>query len=98
VPGTLQANTTKETPMTKLHLPASDGEAEIGERITVLDLTTSAVDDYRLVSTPEGRPAEGEISIHSLLGSALLGRHVGDVISVPDGVRTIRLEVVEVDG
>jgi transcription elongation GreA/GreB family factor len=77
---------------------ARDGEAEVGERITVLDLTTSAVDDYRLVSKPAAGVAEGEISVHTALGSALLGRHVGDVVSVEDGGRISRLEVVEIDG
>jgi transcription elongation GreA/GreB family factor len=77
--------------------PAQDGEAEIGERITVLDLTTSAVRDYRLVGPPEGAAA-GEVPVGSPLGSALLGRRVGDIVSVDDRDRTIRLEVVEIDG
>jgi len=78
--------------------PAHDGEAEIGERITVLDLTTSAVRDYRLVD-PEGEQiADGDVSIRAPLGSALLGRHVGDVLSIEDGGHTIRVEVVEIDG
>jgi transcription elongation GreA/GreB family factor len=71
-----------------------DGEAEIGERVTVLDLTTSAARDYRLVETED----EKGISIRTPLGSALLGRHVGDVVSLEDGGRVIRLEVVEIDG
>jgi transcription elongation GreA/GreB family factor len=80
------------------HPAARDGEAEIGERITVLDLTTSAVRDYRLLG-PAGEPrAGGELLADSPLGSALLGRHVGDVISVEDGGRITRLEVVEIDG
>jgi transcription elongation GreA/GreB family factor len=82
----------------KLLPPARDGEAEVGERITVLDLTTSAVADYRLVSKPAARSTEGEISIHTPLGSALLARHVGDVVSVDDRGRTFRFEVVEIDG
>jgi len=73
--------------------PARDGEAEVGERVTVLDLTTGAVRDYRLVATEDG-----ELPVDSPLGSALLGRHVGDVVSVEDGGRTVRLEVVEIDG
>lgn len=77
--------------------PAPDGEVEIGERITVLDLTTSAVRDYRLVDTAVPDPAEGEISIASPLGSALLGRHVGDVVSIDCRGRISRLEVVEID-
>jgi len=78
--------------------PAPDGEVEIGERITVLDLTTSAVRDYRLVDTAAAPdPAEGEISIASPLGSALLGRHVGDVVSIDRRGQISRLEVVEID-
>jgi transcription elongation GreA/GreB family factor len=74
--------------------PARDGEAEIGERVTVLDLTTSDVRDHRLVETDGEHVADGEVSIRAPLGSALLGRHVGDVVSV----KGFRLEIVEIDG
>ena len=77
--------------------PARDGEAEIGEQVTVLDLTTSAVRDYRLVE-PDSRGVGGDVSVGTPLGSALLGRHVGDVISVEERGQIIRLEVVEIDG
>jgi transcription elongation factor GreA len=81
-----------------LDRPARDGEAEIGERVTVLDLTTSAVHDYRLVEPEDGHVADGEVSVRAPLGSALLGRHVGDVVSVEDSGFRLRLEVVEIDG
>lgn len=84
-------------PLAKRLPPARDGEAEIGERITVLDLTTNAVHDYRLVE-PDGREVDGDVSVRAPLGLALLGRHVGDVVSVKNGGRIIRLEVVEIDG
>jgi transcription elongation GreA/GreB family factor len=74
--------------------PARDGEAEIGERVTVLDLTTSDVRDHRLVETDGEYAADGEVSIRAPLGAALLGRHVGDVVSVEG----LRLEIVEIDG
>jgi transcription elongation GreA/GreB family factor len=61
---------------------AYDGEVEVGERVTLLDLTTAAVRDYRI-----GR---GEAS----LDAALLGRHVGDVVELESG----RFEIVEIDG
>jgi transcription elongation GreA/GreB family factor len=73
---------------------AYDGEAEIGERVTVLDLTTSAVRDYRLAEREGGHLADGEISIGTPLGAALLGRRVGDVLSRED----TQSEVVEIDG
>jgi transcription elongation GreA/GreB family factor len=66
--------------------PAYDGEVEIGERVTLLDLVTATVSDYRI--------GEGEASADSPLWSALLGRHVGDVVEVANG----RFEVVEIDG
>ena len=66
--------------------PAYDGEVEIGERVTLLDLATAAVHDYRM--------GEGETSPESPLGSALLGRHVGDVVELASG----RFEIVEIDG
>ena len=70
--------------------PAHDGEVEAGERVTVLDLTTSTVSDYRI--------GEGTVPPDSPLGSALLGRHVGDVVDVALAGASIRLEIVEIDG
>ena len=70
--------------------PAHDGEVEVGERVTVLDLTTGAVSDYRL--------GEGGVPPDSPLGAALLGRHVGDVVDVALAGGPVRLEVVEIDG
>ena len=77
---------------------AQDGEAEVGERVTVLDLTTSSVHDYRLVGTDARWAADGEVSVGTALGSALHGSHVGDVVTVDDGGDARRLEVVEIDG
>jgi transcription elongation GreA/GreB family factor len=71
-------------------VPANDGEVEVGERVTVLELTTGTVNDYRI--------GEGAVSPDSPLGSALLGRHVGDVIDVAQAGTSVRLEVVEIDG
>jgi transcription elongation GreA/GreB family factor len=79
--------------------PARDGEAELGERVTVIDLLTGVVQDYRLVEPDGEHVAEGEASVRAPLGSALLGRHVGDVTSVEERRGQIRrLEVVEIDG
>lgn len=82
----------------KLLQPAQDGEAEVGERVTVLDLETTSVVDYRLVDGKTADATKEEISIESPLGSALLGRHVSDVITLESEERPISLEVVEIDG
>lgn len=75
-----------------------DGEADLGERVTVLDLETGATTDYRIVGSGESDPAALEVSYLSPIGAALLGTRVGDVVEVaaPRGVR--RLEIVEIDG
>jgi transcription elongation factor GreA len=75
-----------------------DGEADVGERVTVLDLESGTTTDYRIVGSGESDPAALEVSYLSPIGSALLGRRVGDVVEVeaPRGLR--RLEIVEVDG
>jgi transcription elongation factor GreA len=77
---------------------AYDGEVELGERVTVLDLTTSAVRDYRTAGSRDLDPGDGEICADSPLGAALLGRHVGDVVVIELRRRNVRLEVVEIDG
>ena len=70
--------------------PAHDGEVEVGERVTVLELRTGAVSDYHI--------GEGGVPPDSPLGAALLGRHVGDVVDVALAGDSVRLEVVEIDG
>lgn len=78
--------------------PQPDGEVEIGERVTVIDLESGETSDYRVVGAGESDPTIGEISRESPIGAALLGRRVGDVVEAdaPGGSR--RLEVVELDG
>ncbi len=78
-------------------MTARDGEVEIGERVTVLDLMGGTAIDYRVVGPGHGAAA-GEVSPQSPLGSALLGRHVGDIVEVALPSGTLRLEVVEIDG
>ncbi len=76
----------------------NDGEVNIGERVALRNRLTGDVSEYRIVGTGEGDPANGDISHESPVGSALLGRRVGDVvdIAVPRGF--LRLEVLNVFG
>jgi transcription elongation factor GreA len=78
--------------------PRPDGEVDLGERVTVVDLESGETTDYRVVGTGESDPTAGEVSRESPIGSALLGRRVGDVVEAdaPRGRR--RFEIVELDG
>ena len=48
---------------------------------------------YQIVGAPEADPANGKISNESPVGSALLGRKVGDVVEVnaPKGVMKVKI-------
>ncbi|HVW89684.1 MAG TPA: GreA/GreB family elongation factor [Gaiellaceae bacterium] len=78
--------------------PLPDGEVDVGERVTVLDLESGAAIDYRVVGAGESDPSSGAVSYLSPIGAALLGRRVGDVVEAeaPGGRR--QLEIVELDG
>lgn len=79
-------------------VPRPDGQVDLGERVTVVDLESGETIDYRVVGAGESDPAAGEISNVSPIGTALLGRCVGDVVEAdaPRGRR--RLEIVDLDG
>lgn len=74
-----------------------DGAVGVGSRVTVQDLEDGAQDQYTIVGPAESSPSEGRISHESLVGSALMGRHPGDVVAVraPGGV--IKYQIVSVE-
>lgn len=78
--------------------PLPDGEVDLGERVTVLDLESGEASDYVVVGSCESDPAVRTVSYESAIGAAVLGRRVGDVVEAqtPSGPR--RLEIVELDG
>lgn len=80
-----------------VHPDPADGELDIGELARLRDLDTGELVEYRIVGAGEANPAAGSISYASPVGSALLGRRVGEVIevAVPSGV--LRLEVLEIE-
>jgi transcription elongation factor GreA len=63
--------------------------AAYGSRIVVLDVAKSAKIEYKLVTVEEADATQGLISTTSPIGRALLGKKVGDEVSVttPSGVK-----------
>ena len=64
-----------------------------GSRVAIEDLRSGEVDTYTLLSGELLDLIDGQISIHSPVGAALLGRRAGDEVRVttPGGERRIRL-------
>jgi transcription elongation factor GreA len=70
--------------------------ANLGTTITIQDLDKNDSFTYMLVGTEESDPKENKISISSPVGKAIIGKAVGDEVSVrvPKGLR--RLKILEI--
>ena len=71
--------------------------ANIGCTVKIKDLDTLDIEDYSLVSSNEADVMRGKISDESPVGSAIVGKSVGDQFSVtvPSGA-TMRYELIEI--
>jgi transcription elongation factor GreA len=73
--------------------------AAYGSRILVLDVAKSSKIEYKLVTVEEADAAKGLISTTSPIGRALLGKKVGDEVTVttPAGIKeyeVVRLNTI----
>lgn len=78
--------------------PHHDGViAHLGSLVTVLDLKWSDEVKLKLVGAFEADPTQDMISITSPLGSALIGKEIGDEIEyeAPAGVQKYRILAIE---
>ncbi len=64
-----------------------------GAIVTVIDLDTDQEEKYQLLGPEEADVKKGSISIMSPLGSSMIGKSVGDEVSVktPGGLRTLEI-------
>lgn len=71
--------------------------ARIGSNIVISNLATGTKLTYQLVNAAEARQGSGRLSIESPVGQAVLGRHVGEEVSVsaPSGLVRFRLDSIE---
>jgi transcription elongation factor GreA len=57
----------------------------------------SQVREFTLTSLAVGNPSQGEISEHSPLGQALLGREIGEEIEVKTPTGTVKYKILGID-
>ncbi len=64
----------------------------LGSRVTIAE-GDGPPETYHIVGSAEASPSEGKISYESPLGRALMGRRVGDEVTVnaPDGLLVFRI-------
>jgi transcription elongation factor GreB len=78
--------------------PADRGEIRFGARVTMRD-DGNAIRQVRIVGVDEAEPAAGLIAFAAPLARALLGRHVGDSVTVrtPGGTEELAIVAIEYD-
>lgn len=78
--------------------PSKINQSNVGFGATVKVLDVEAGEEYVfiLVGTEEADVKQGKISISSPVGRALLGKDVGDTVTIKAPARTIEYEILEI--
>lgn len=71
-------------------------EATVGATVTVQE-EDDAPETYYLVGAKEADPRQGKISNESPIGSALMGKHEGDVVVARTPGGEIRLKILKIE-
>lgn len=86
--------------LSNVEIIESDGPKDIvglGDRVTVLEKGAEESEEYHLVGAAEANPSAGRISFKSPLGQALIGKKVGETVTVkaPDGDLVFEVKAIE---
>ncbi len=68
----------------------------LGSYVTVVEEGTERPETFRVVGTAEADPINGKVSHESPMGRNLLGRKVGDVVTVEAPAGTIAFEIKDI--
>ncbi len=74
----------------------SSDKVVFGATVLLSETETGEERRYRLVGADESDPGNGWISVQSPVGRALIGKQVGDLVTVRAPARTIEYEVLEI--
>lgn len=75
----------------------STDTVSLGCTVTVYDVEFDEEIEYNIVGSTEADPSNGKISDESPVGSALLGKKVGDVVDIPAPAGSIEMKVVAIN-
>ena len=76
------------------------GRVGLGCTVTVKDLATGAVNEYRITGSQEANPMENKLSDDSPFGRAIVGKAEGETFTVnaPNGAYTMEVIAVSREG
>ena len=69
----------------------------VGCTVKLYDVEFEEEIEYNIVGSTEADPSNGKISDESPVGSALLGKAIGDEVDVPAPAGSIKLKVLEIN-
>ena len=68
----------------------------IGVKVKVIDEEYGEEEEYRVVGSTEANSREGKISDESPMGKALLGKKIGDVVTVEAPAGEFKVKILEI--
>ena len=74
-----------------------EGRVGLKSTVTILDLATNTKEEYFITGSKEANPLEGRVSEESPFGRAVVGKTVGDVVTVEslNGKYDVKILAVE---
>lgn len=78
---------------------ANDAEGDaisIGKTVVFKELPDGEEEEYQIVGSTESNPIEGKISNDSPMAQSLIGKHVGDEVSVQTPAGEMRVKILKV--
>jgi transcription elongation factor GreA len=71
-------------------------KVSVGSTVTLRDIDAGEIRIYTLVGSAEADPDKARLSNESPVGQAIIGRRVGDVLTVPVPVGSLRYEILAI--
>lgn len=68
----------------------------LGLKVTLLDVEFEEEEVYQIVGSTEADPMANRISDESPIGSAIIGKKVGDVVDIAVPAGTIQMKIVDI--
>ena len=78
----------------------ASGKVGLGCTVTVKDLTTGEVSEYRITGSQEANPMENKLSDDSPFGRAIVGKAEGEhfTVNAPNGAYTMEVVAISREG
>ncbi|MEN2993875.1 MAG: transcription elongation factor GreA [Thermodesulfovibrio sp.] len=74
----------------------NQNKVAFGAKVRVIDIDTEEEKEFHLVGPDEADVKNGKISISSPVGKALIGKEIGDQVTIKAPAKTFRYEIVSI--